>query len=59
MIWEMAGQRVRGQPQSSDGPITWQVAGTGDFDSDGDDDILWHHEEGPSRSGRWRTTRMW
>jgi subtilisin-like proprotein convertase family protein len=25
----------------------WQIAGTGDFDGDGDSDILWRHRDGP------------
>ena len=27
-------------------PNTWQIEGTGDFDSDGDADILWRHDDG-------------
>ena len=27
-------------------PTTYHIAGTGDLDSDGEDDILWRHDDG-------------
>jgi hypothetical protein len=37
-------QRILGQVASN----SWQIAGIGDFDRDGDGDILWRHDQGPN-----------
>ena len=36
----------------------WEITATGDFDADGDSDIVWHHEEGQVVTWRWRTASL-
>jgi hypothetical protein len=46
-IWELSGSKLIGFniPAGKMG-AEWQVAATGDFNGDGDSDILWHAESG-------------
>jgi hypothetical protein len=46
MTWEMEDGGVLGNHVLANVPLTWQIAGTGDFDADGDADVLWRHQEG-------------
>ena len=47
MFWEMQGGDVRHEPQPPRrGAPTGRSRGTEDFDSDGDADILWRHDDG-------------
>jgi hypothetical protein len=47
-IWEMNGITVTNSSTATFGnmPATWSVAGTGDFNGDGESDILWRDSSG-------------
>jgi subtilisin family serine protease len=47
MAWLMEGTRLRGAPSLTPGALAdldWRIAGTGDFNHDGQTDILWRHQ---------------
>ena len=47
VLWRHDDGRVRTSEQDLGAvPNSWQVTGTGDFDGDGDADILWRHDGG-------------
>ena len=46
VTWEMGGGAFVTTHNLPVVPTNWHIAGTGDFDSDGDADILWRHDEG-------------
>src|SRR5262249_51770106 len=40
-LWEMDGTTQIGGGQGSTGGVGWQIAGLGDFNGDGNSDVLW------------------
>jgi hypothetical protein len=48
-IWLMNGTQILSSPviaTSADASPDWHIAGTGDFNNDGNSDILWHADDG-------------
>jgi len=45
-VWEMNGQQVQAEGAVAHAPVTtdWQVQGVGDFNGDGDSDVLWRQD---------------
>src|SRR6266545_3554224 len=45
-VWEMNGQQVQAEGTVAHAPVTndWHVQGTGDFNGDGDSDVLWRQD---------------
>ena len=46
VIWEMQGGALVTNHNLPHVPTNFQIRGTGDFDNDGDTDILWRHTDG-------------
>jgi len=67
VTWEVEGGNfvdhhhlpVDDHDQPSITSTSWRLEGTGDFDGDGDDDLVWHHRTAWSSRGKWRTGPMW
>ena len=47
-IWEMDGLQVKAEGGVAHAPVPndWHIQGTGDFNADGNGDILWRHDSG-------------
>src|SRR6266511_4014821 len=45
-VWEMNGQQVQAEGTVAHAPVTtdWHVQGVGDFNGDGDSDVLWRQD---------------
>jgi hypothetical protein len=53
VTWEMEDGTFVGNHNLAAASTNWQIVGTGDLDADGDDDLVWRHQDG--RVVTWET----